>query len=103
MIIDFILILVLLALLWFLDEILTLKDTYKYGTLSERNPVMKYFLRKGRGWLIGFKIFSFVIFAVLELMIYTMHVFMFYLIAISVIAIYLIIDISNFIYFEKTK
>ena len=84
------------ALLWFLDELLTLRDTHKYGLISEQNPIMKYFLRKGKAYLIGFKITSFLTFAFLNTVIYSINKYLAYIIAIFIIAVYILIDVNNY-------
>ena len=84
------------GLLWFLDELLTIKDTHKYGLISEQNPVMRYFLRKGRTQLIGFKIISFLIFAFLTTAVYYINTTLAYIITIFVISVYILVDVNNY-------
>lgn len=91
----------LTALLWFLDEILTLKDSHKYGIISERNPIMKHFLRKGKKQLVLFKILSFSIFAFLQNIVFSLHPVFFYLISVIIILTYIFVDVNNYMLLYK--
>ena len=42
---------ILLSVLWFVDEILTIIDVKKYGINREANPIAKYFLVHGSSHL----------------------------------------------------
>ena len=50
-----------LGILWFIDEVLTLIDLKKFGVNREENPIAKYFVKKGKPAFTIFKVVTFVI------------------------------------------
>jgi len=71
--------------------------------IAERNPVMRYFLRKGQIHLLAFKIASFLIFLFLQTVIFLTHNSLFYLISAIIIALYFLIDLNNYLLLFKKK
>jgi hypothetical protein len=88
--------LIVIGLLWFIDEILTIIDLKKFGINREVNPLAKYFAVHGKGAFTAFKILSLVVFfyiiKYLEMLDYAAATVVLFFVGI----IYLIVDIRNF-------
>lgn len=97
----FIVLLAFLAILWFLDEILTVNDIRKYGLRAEKNPIIRKFAKEGGYTLLYFKIISYAVFFVSALVIYTVSDVFFYVVVTSAIIIYGIMDYRNLDLLEK--
>jgi len=97
----FIVLMVILGFLWFLDELLTQLDVKKYGLKAEENPVMKHFLKEGNNSAFKFKLLSFVAFGILAWFIYSQDNKFFYGLIILMIILYLAVAIRNFEILEE--
>jgi hypothetical protein len=87
---------VVLGILWFIDEIETWIDLKKFGIKRELNPLAKYFVKHGKVAFTLFKIFTFAILVGLIKVIESIdaQIAMYFLIGIGLA--YLIVDIRNF-------
>ena len=85
-----------LGILWFIDEVLTLIDLKKFGVNREANPIAKYFVKHGKTAFTIFKIFTFVILVGLIKYIESVdaQVAMYMLIGISLL--YFAVDFRNY-------
>jgi hypothetical protein len=85
-----------LGILWFIDEVLTLIDLKKFGVNREENPIAKYFVKKGKTIFTIFKIFTFIILVGLIKYIESVdaQVAMYMLIGISLL--YFAVDFRNY-------
>lgn len=97
----FIVLLAFLAILWFLDEILTVNDIRKYGLRAEKNPIIRKFVRKGGHVLFYFKVLAYAVFVASVLLIYSINETFFYVVITGAIIIYGIIDYHNLDLFQK--
>ncbi len=88
--------LVIVGILWFIDEILTIIDLKKFGINREVNPVAKYFAVHGKGAFTAFKILSLVIFIYIVKYLESMDYAAATVILFFVGILYLIVDIRNF-------
>jgi len=91
----FILLLVFLGILWFLDEVLTAIEVQRHGILSERNPVVRKFIKKGGHIFFYFKVITFAVFCAISILAYSISQVAFYILVTIAIIIYGIIDIRN--------
>ena len=87
---------ILLSILWFVDEILTIIDVKKYGINREANPVAKYFLVHGKFAFTMFKIITLALFYLMFKYVERYDVGMGTVILIIPILAYFIVDIRNF-------
>ncbi len=87
--------LAVLAVLWFLDEVLTSLDVKKYGLKAEANPIMRYFIKEGHSEPFYWKVFSYFVFVgIIAVLYYFEHIFALAFLGI-VIALYLFVDLHN--------
>ncbi len=88
--------LAIVGILWFIDEILTIIDLKKFGINREANPIAKYFAVHGKGAFTAFKILSLVVFfyivKYLEALDYAAATVILFFVGV----VYLIVDIRNF-------
>ena len=86
----------ILGLLWFIDEVLTLIDLKKFGVNREENPIAKYFVKKGKTAFTIFKVITFAILVGLIKFIESIdsQVAMYMLIGISLL--YFVVDFRNY-------
>jgi len=88
--------LIIIGVLWFIDEILTIIDLKKFGINREANPLAKYFAVHGKIAFTLFKILSLTLFVYiikyLEALDYSAATVVLMLVGV----IYLIVDIRNF-------
>tara|TARA_Y100000310_G_C20301465_1_gene631998 strand:- start:290 stop:595 length:306 start_codon:yes stop_codon:yes gene_type:complete len=87
---------VILGILWFVDEVLTLIDLKKFGVNREENPIARYFVKHGKTAFTIFKIITFVILVGLIKFIESMdyQVAMYMLIGINLL--YFAVDFRNY-------
>ena len=85
-----------LGILWFIDEVETWIDLKKFGIKRELNPLAKYFVKHGKVAFTLFKIFTFAILVGLIKVIESIdaQIAMYFLIGIGLA--YLIVDIRNY-------
>lgn len=91
----FIFLLAFLAVLWFLDEMLTLIEVRRHGSARERNPIVRKFIRKGGPMFSYFKILAFAVFCAMAILAYSINQTSFYILVTIAIVIYGIIDFKN--------
>ena len=88
--------LIVIGVLWFIDEILTIIDLKKFGINREANPLAKYFAMHGKIAFTLFKILSLTLFVYivkyLEALDYSAATVVLMLVGV----IYLIVDIRNY-------
>ena len=87
---------VVLGILWFIDEVLTLIDLKKFGVNREENPIAKYFVKQGKTVFTIFKVVTFAILVGLIKFIESIdsQVAMYMLIGISLL--YFAVDFRNY-------
>jgi len=88
--------LVVLGILWFVDEILTIIDLRKFGLGREENPIARYFVKHGKYAFTVFKIFSFAVFVWLIKYIESIDATVAQMFLIGIIVLYAIVDIRNY-------
>lgn len=88
--------LVILGILWFVDEVLTLIDLKKFGLNREENPIAKYFVKRGKYAFTLFKVVTFSVFMGLILFIESLDAAVATVILLFVGVVYLVVDIRNF-------
>lgn len=91
----FVFLLAFLAVLWFLDEVLTLVEVRKYGARRERNPIVRNFIKKGGPMFTYFKILAFAVFVAMSLLAYSINQTSFYVLVTIGIVAYGVIDFKN--------
>jgi hypothetical protein len=91
----FVFLLAFLAVLWFLDEILTVMEVKRHGVRRERNPLIRGFIKQGGYVFFYFKVLAFAVFCALALLAYSINVTSFYILVTIAIIIYGIIDFRN--------
>ena len=91
----FITLLAVLGFLWFLDEITTKIDIQKFGPKAEKNPIMRFLIKKGFKYVTEFKIISFIIFVAISYLLYSIHAVLFYGFALLLITLYLGVNVRN--------
>jgi len=88
--------LIVIGVLWFIDEILTIIDLKKFGINREANPLAKYFAMHGKIAFTLFKVLSLTLFVYiikyLEALDYSAATVVLMLVGV----IYLIVDIRNY-------
>ena len=88
--------LIIIGVLWFIDEILTIIDLKKFGINREANPLAKYFAMHGKIAFTLFKVLSLTLFVYivkyLEALDYSAATVVLMLVGV----IYLIVDIRNY-------
>ena len=87
---------VVLGILWFIDEVETWIDLKKFGIKRELNPLAKYFVKHGK---VPFTIFKIATFAILVGLIKFMEsidaqIAMYFLIGINLV--YFVVDVRNY-------
>lgn len=92
----FTLVTISLGVLWFLDEILTLKDIAKYGVSAEKNPVIRNLMKHGKKTILWFKITTFAVFVALAYIVHLMSNLFFFALAAVLVVVYLFVDFHNF-------
>jgi len=87
---------IVLAILWFLDEILTIIDIKKFGINREANPIAKYFLEHGKFAFTLFKIVTLALFYLMFNFVERYDEGMASIILIIPIIAYFVVDLRNF-------
>ena len=87
---------IILGILWFIDEVETWIDLKKFGIKRELNPLARYFVKHGKVPFTIFKVVTFLILVGLIKFIESIdaQIAMYFLIGISLA--YLIVDIRNY-------
>ena len=87
---------IILGILWFIDEVETWIDLKRFGIKRELNPLAKYFVKHGKVAFTIFKIVTFLILVGLIKVIESIdsRIAMYFLIGIGLA--YLIVDVRNY-------
>ena len=83
----------LIGLLWFLDEILSLKNVKKYAIEHNRPPLIAWALHHHLRGLIYIKLIIYVAFVVVAAELIKKYIYLFHALALLLILCYLIFDI----------
>jgi hypothetical protein len=98
----FIILILLIYILEFIDEILTQLDLKKYGIQQESNKLIKKLEEThGEKGVFIYKLISTTIFAIISWYIYQIDNLYFYILAGIIIFLYLTVDIHNFTLLKK--
>jgi hypothetical protein len=100
----YILLIIIIAILEFLDEITTKLDLNKFGIQQESNKIIKSLEEKeGEKGVFFYKLLSTIGFAVIGYFIYKVDPMYFYILAGMVIVLYLFVVVHNFEIFHKKE
>ena len=98
----YILLIIVIAILEFIDEIATKLDIKKFGLNVESNKIIKELEEKeGEKGVFLYKLLSIIGFAVIGWFIYKTDPLYFYILAGIIIALYFWVDMHNFRIFQK--
>ena len=96
------LLIIIIAILEFIDEIVTKLDIKKFGIDVESNKIIKKLNEKeGEKGVFAYKLFSVIGFAIIGWFMYIADPVYFYILAGVIIALYFWVDIHNFRIFKK--
>lgn len=84
-----------LAVLWTLDLVQTLKVTGRYGPRAEYNPVARFLLKHSRQDFIAFKIVDFAVVAGILVLMYESYLGLAYSLLVTFILVYVYVIFHN--------
>ena len=91
----------LLALLWIVDIVQTVKLTKKYGNNIEENPVARFFLKQSRKEFVMFKIVDFAVLSTIMIFSLSSQIFIANCLLGVFILLYIFTVLHNFVVSKK--